>query len=43
MRFLNKKTNIDFMGKRKIAFVVSLILIVLQHRYAGYPGPEFRA
>jgi preprotein translocase subunit SecF len=28
MRFLNKKTNIDFMGKRKIAFAVSLILIV---------------
>ena len=21
MKFLNKKTNIDFMGKRKIAFV----------------------
>jgi preprotein translocase subunit SecF len=28
MRFLSKKTNIDFMGKRKIAFAVSLILIV---------------
>lgn len=28
MRFLNRKTNIDFMGKRKIAFVVSAILIV---------------
>jgi preprotein translocase subunit SecF len=28
MKFLNKKTNIDFMGKRKIAFVVSLVLIV---------------
>lgn len=28
MRFLNKKTNIDFMGKRKIAFVVSLVLII---------------
>ena len=29
MRFLNKKTNIDFMGKRKVAFVVSALLIVL--------------
>jgi preprotein translocase subunit SecF len=29
MRFLNRKTNIDFMGKRKIAFVISLVLIVL--------------
>ena len=29
MRFLNKKTNIDFMGKRKIAFVFSLVMIVL--------------
>jgi preprotein translocase subunit SecF len=29
MKFLNKKTNIDFMGQRKIAFVFSLILIVV--------------
>lgn len=29
MRFLNRKTNIDFVGKRKIAFVVSLVLIIL--------------
>ena len=29
MKFLNKKTNIDFVGKRKIAFVFSLSLIVL--------------
>jgi len=28
MKFLNRKTNIDFMGKRKIAFVVSIVLIV---------------
>jgi preprotein translocase subunit SecF len=28
MRFLNRKTNIDFMGKRKIAFALSLILII---------------
>ncbi len=29
MKFLNKKTNIDFVGKRKIAFVFSLSLIVI--------------
>ena len=29
MKFLNKKTNIDFMGKRKIAFATSGILIIL--------------
>ena len=29
MRFLNRKTNIDFIGKRKIAFAVSALLIVL--------------
>ena len=29
MRFLNRKTNIDFMGKRRIAFVISAVLIVL--------------
>jgi len=29
MRFLNKKTDIDFMGQRKVAFVVSLVLIVI--------------
>jgi preprotein translocase subunit SecF len=29
MKFLNKKTNIDFMGQRKVAFVISIILIVL--------------
>jgi preprotein translocase subunit SecF len=28
MRFLSKKTNIDFMGKRKIAFALSAILII---------------
>jgi len=28
MRFLNRKTNIDFIGKRKIAFVVSAVLIL---------------
>ena len=29
MRFLNRKTNIDFIGKRKIAFAISAILIVI--------------
>lgn len=29
MKILNKKTDIDFVGKRKIAFVFSLSLIVL--------------
>ena len=29
MRFLDKKTNFDFMGKRKIAFVASVILLAL--------------
>ena len=29
MKFLNKKTNIDFMGKRKIAFAMSATLIIL--------------
>jgi len=29
MKFLNKKTNIDFVGKRKIAFIGSLSVIVL--------------
>lgn len=29
MRFFNRKTNIDFMGRRRIALVVSAILIVL--------------
>ncbi len=28
MRFLNRKTNIDFVGKRKIMFLVSAVLIV---------------
>jgi preprotein translocase subunit SecF len=29
MRILNRKTHIDFMGKRKIAFVLSAVLIVM--------------
>ena len=38
MRFLNRKTNIDFMGKRKIAFVVSAVLIVLSIALGGSGG-----
>ena len=29
MKFLNKKTDIDFMGQRKVAFVFSIIFILL--------------
>ena len=29
MKFLNKKTNIDFVGQRKIAFIVSISLVLL--------------
>ncbi|MFT5373145.1 MAG: preprotein translocase subunit SecF, partial [Lysobacterales bacterium] len=29
MRFLNQKTNIDFMGKRNLALVISSILVIL--------------
>ncbi len=29
MRILSKKTNIDFMGRRKMAFIISAVLIVL--------------
>ena len=29
MRILNRKTNIDFMGRRKLAFIISALLIIL--------------
>lgn len=29
MKFLNRKTHIDFMGKRKLAFIVSAVFIIL--------------
>jgi preprotein translocase subunit SecF len=41
MRFLNRKTNIDFVGKRKIAFVVSLLLIVLSITMLATRGLNF--
>jgi len=41
MRFLNRKTNIDFIGKRKIAFAVSLTLIVLSIAALSTRGLNF--
>ena len=41
MRLLNRKTNIDFIGKRKIAFVVSAILIVLSIASLSIRGLNF--
>ena len=41
MRILNRKTNIDFIGKRKIAFVVSAILIVLSIASLSTRGLNF--
>jgi len=41
MRFLSGKTNIDFVGKRKIAFVVSLTLIVLSIATLATRGLNF--
>ncbi len=43
MKFLNKKTSIDFVGKRKIAFVASASLIVLSIVMLFAAGPELRA
>ena len=41
MRFLNRKTNIDFIGKRKIAFAVSAILIILSITSLAVRGLNF--
>ena len=41
MKFLNRKTNIDFVGKRKIAFVVSLLLIILSITMLATRGLNF--
>jgi preprotein translocase subunit SecF len=41
MRFLNRKTNIDFMGKRKIAFVLSAIVMVLSISTLAMKGLNF--
>ena len=41
MRFLNKKTHIDFMGKRKVAFVVSAVLMVLSISSLALNGLNF--
>lgn len=41
MRMLNSKTNIDFMGKRKLAFVFSAVLIVLSIASLATRGLNF--
>ncbi len=41
MRFLSRKTHIDFMGKRKIAFVVSAVLMVLSISVLVMKGLNF--
>ncbi len=41
MRFLSGKTHIDFMGKRKIAFVVSAVLMVLSISVLVMKGLNF--
>jgi preprotein translocase subunit SecF len=41
MRFLNRNTNIDFIGKRKVAFLVSAILIVLSITSLATRGLNF--
>jgi preprotein translocase subunit SecF len=41
MKFLKDKTQIDFMGKRKIAFVLSAILIVLSIASLSIRGLNF--
>ena len=41
MRFLNRNTNIDFIGKRKVAFLVSAILIVLSIASLATRGLNF--
>lgn len=41
MRILNRKTNIDFVGKRKIAFAVSLVLIILSIGMLATKGLNF--
>ena len=41
MRILNRKTTIDFIGKRKVAFLVSAILIVLSIASLATRGLNF--
>jgi len=41
MRFLSRKTHIDFMSKRKIAFVVSAVLMVLSISVLVMKGLNF--
>jgi preprotein translocase subunit SecF len=41
MKFLSKKTHIDFMGRRKLAFIVSVILITLSIATLAVRGLNF--
>jgi len=41
MKFLNRKTNIDFMSGRKIALVISTIMIVISIASLAYRGLNF--
>jgi preprotein translocase subunit SecF len=41
MRILNRKTHIDFMGKRKLAFIISALLIVLSITTLALRGLNF--
>lgn len=41
MRFLNRKTNIDFMSQRKIALIVSIVLIVVSITSLAMRGLNF--
>ena len=41
MRILNRKTHIDFMGKRKLAFIVSALFIILSITTLALRGLNF--
>jgi preprotein translocase subunit SecF len=41
MRILNRKTHIDFMGKRKLAFAISALLIILSITTLALRGLNF--
>jgi preprotein translocase subunit SecF len=41
MRILNRKTHIDFMGKRKLAFIISALLIILSITTLALRGLNF--
>ena len=41
MKILKQKTNLDFMGKRKLAFIASLLLLVLSIGMLSVRGLNF--